>query len=330
MMTRTARRLWQRTLIGGVAVALLGLTSCRDATRPTAPPARADALSGNSVSLSSNAPAQPKPNDMWTITASVKIGGSSRNCSDYPVSWSSSDATVVTVLGGNNGINCTASAGALKAGTAPITATLTDGSASGQISYTVTNPPPSPNQVAYIRFNFSTSPLTLALGSSQDVQAWAADIGLNPLWDVPITWSTSNAAVVPISTYSWSTQDATVHGQALGSAVITASGGGKSAHFTVNVIPRPLSVSLSGSTLVTLGSAGSWTASASEGTPPYSFRWFVDGVQQGGNTSGFGWGFGVAGYYQIGVQVTDAVGATATAPPLTVWVPTSPCYPASC
>jgi hypothetical protein len=72
----------------------------------------------------------------------------------------------------------------------------------------------------------------------------------------------------------------------------------------------PLSVSFLGPTSLPAYSYGSWAAAGTGGTPPYSYTWYKDGyaVATGADYSDY---VGSGGL-QLQVNVTDAVGTTAT------------------
>lgn len=92
---------------------------------------------------------------------------------------------------------------------------------------------------------------------------------------------------------------------------------GSSAMSTVSTITvgssTPLSVTVSSSaTSIYSGNSLTFTANPSGGTSPYSFTWYVNGVQQSGETgSSFTYDFSTSGTYTVYSSVTDSVGTAA-------------------
>jgi hypothetical protein len=76
----------------------------------------------------------------------------------------------------------------------------------------------------------------------------------------------------------------------------------------------PLALSVSGNSYPQAYTYETWYAAAANGTGPYSYSWYRDGVFVG---SGATYGSSVDTAFQLQVTVTDAVGATATS---TLWV----------
>src|SRR5260370_41533256 len=74
-----------------------------------------------------------------------------------------------------------------------------------------------------------------------------------------------------------------------------------------------LSVSISGPSQGTAGSAVTFTAAASGGTPPYSFSWnATGGIPASGTGLSFTTTYGTQGSYSVRVNASDASGQTAT------------------
>jgi len=83
----------------------------------------------------------------------------------------------------------------------------------------------------------------------------------------------------------------------------------------IAVLPSDLSVFISGSSFVTNGQTGHWTANVSGGEPPFSFRWFRNSTQpphwqQVGTGSSYSQV--VTQSFQLKVRVSDAGGTTVT------------------
>ncbi|HEX7239606.1 MAG TPA: S8 family serine peptidase, partial [Longimicrobiaceae bacterium] len=93
--------------------------------------------------------------------------------------------------------------------------------------------------------------------------------------------------------------------------VLTAEGPNKVVNaYAAITYTRPLSVSIGGPATVAPYSSATWTASGSGGTAPYSYTWYRDGVVVG--TGATYTGYVEDGGAQLQVNVTDAVGSTAT------------------
>ena len=86
---------------------------------------------------------------------------------------------------------------------------------------------------------------------------------------------------------------------------------------------RPLSVSISGNSYPQAYTYESWYASAVNGTGPYTYAWYRDGVLVGTDAAYGDYVYDTA--FQLQVTVTDAAGATATN-----WLWVSPNYGNNC
>ncbi len=134
------------------------------------------------------------------------------------VSWSSSNPSAATVS--SQGLVT-----AVANGVATITATSEGKSGSAAVTVvnlpvgSVTVEPPGPSVV---------------LGSSVQLSAVVRDVSGNVVTDRAVTWSTSNPALVTISSSGIAT------GVAVGSATITATSEGKSGTTLVTVVPLPV------------------------------------------------------------------------------------------
>lgn len=161
-------------------------------------------------------------------TASVVIAGTTQlvatprsasgNTLSRTVTWSSGNTTLATVNG--SGTVTGVAVGI-------VTITATSGSAQGMATVTVTVPP-----VATVTVTPATP--TIQVGQTSQLTAVTADAAGSPLTGRAVTWTTSNAAVVTVSTTGLVTAVAT------GTATITATSEGRSGTATVTVIPIPV------------------------------------------------------------------------------------------
>ncbi|HEX6369954.1 MAG TPA: Ig-like domain-containing protein [Longimicrobium sp.] len=165
----------------------------------------------------------------------------------------------------------------------------------------------------------SPTPTTVYTGGSRQLTATAKDQWGYTMSGQTFSWSSSNTAAATVS------GSGVVSAVAPGSATITASAGGKSGSASVTVANAPVSTSVSGPSSVARYQSAQYTASASGGTPGYSYQWRT---RQG---NAYSWGTwqswfstGSTNYTyasvsscgvtrsQIEVLVTDANGGTAT------------------
>ena len=178
------------------------------------------------------------------LTATVKPD----NADDKTVVWSSSDTAVVMV--DNDG-----TVGAIKTGTATITAKSGDKTATClvTVSETAVVNPDSP--VAVDSITLSTTTLTIEPGKMRTLTATVTPSNAE---DKIVTWSSSDEKVATVS------DDGTVTAHAEGTVTITAKAGGKEATCTVAVKPILIavkSVSLNMTILtLTSGETGKLTA----------------------------------------------------------------------
>ena len=178
------------------------------------------------------------------LTATVKPD----NADDKTVKWSSSDTAVVMV--DNDG-----TVGAIKTGTATITAKSGDKTATClvTVSETAVVNPDSP--IAVDSITLSTTTLTIEPGKMRTLTATVTPSNAE---DKIVTWSSSDEKVATVS------DDGTVTAHAEGTATITAKAGGKEATCTIAVKPILIavkSVSLNMTILtLTSGETGKLTA----------------------------------------------------------------------
>ena len=160
-----------------------------------------------------------KAGETLTLTATVKPD----NATDKTVTWSSSDASVATV---SNGVVT-----AKKVGSATITAKAGDKTATCAVTVVAT-------PVASVILNKTTASL-----KAGETVTLTATVKPDDATDKTVTWSTSDNSVAVVS-------GGVVTAKGLGTAVITAAAGGKSASCAITVIPTPvLSVSLNKSSV---------------------------------------------------------------------------------
>ncbi|MFR0558996.1 Ig-like domain-containing protein, partial [Pseudoscardovia radai] len=153
-----------------------------------------------------------------TLTASVTPS----NATDKTITWSSSDDSVATVNGGI--------VTAVKAGTATITATSSNGK-SATCTVTVTA-----KTVAVSEVTVEPSSLTLTV---DEYNAVSATVKPDNATDKTVTWTSLDPSVATVD------NTGLVHGVAKGSTFLIAKAGGKSATVTVTVKdaePQPVPV----------------------------------------------------------------------------------------
>jgi hypothetical protein len=127
-----------------------------------------------------------------------------------------------------------------------------------------------------------------------------------------VYWSSSNTSVATVP--SGPSRTAVVSGVGAGSATIYATVYGQNGYSwsdsrvaTVTVPPTPLTASLSGpNTDVCIGVSNTWSLSASNGTPPYTYNWQVGGDWQSTHSSSMSYTFWSGGYYRVVGEVYDA------------------------
>jgi uncharacterized protein YjdB len=155
-----------------------------------------------------------------TVTLTATMRDASNNIlAGRVVTWTTSAAGTATVS--TNGVVT-----GVSAGTATITAT-SEGQ-SGSATITVNGPP--------VATTLTVSPSTtnVIINTTATLAATVRDQFGNVMSGLPITWSSSNAAVASVSTAG------VVSGVALGSATITASSGTLNGTASVTVVPVPV------------------------------------------------------------------------------------------
>lgn len=133
---------------------------------------------------------------------------------NLPVSWASANTQVATV-------NANGQLTGIAAGTTSISATMSGVTASVQASVVIGSGP-----VASVTI---TGSRTVVVGGTRALKATAYDAANRTLPAAAITWTSSNPAIATVS------GSGMVSGIAIGSVVITAASGGKSASATVSV-----------------------------------------------------------------------------------------------
>ena len=156
-----------------------------------------------------------------TVTLSATVNPS--DATDKTVTWTTSDATVVTV---SNGVVT-----AKKLGTATITAKAGDKTATCSITVI-------PTPVTSVTLSKTTASLKVG-----ETVTLIATVGPEDATDKSVTWTTSDATVATVS-------NGVVTAKKLGTATITAKAGDKTATCSITVIPTPV-----GSITLTLLSA---------------------------------------------------------------------------
>ncbi len=145
-----------------------------------------------------------------TLTATV----SPSNATNKTVNWTSSDTSVATVSNGT--------ITGKKAGSATIIATTADG---GKTAYCTVSVTASSTTVAVTGVTMSKTTASLTVGGTV---ALSATVAPSNATDKTVTWASSNTSVATVS-------GGTVTAKAAGTAVITATAGGKTASCTVTV-----------------------------------------------------------------------------------------------
>ncbi|MBQ0026342.1 MAG: Ig-like domain-containing protein [Lachnospiraceae bacterium] len=156
-------------------------------------------------------------------TASVNVGStttlratvSPSNATNKNVTWTSSDTSVATV--NNSGVVT-----GVKAGTATITVTTTDGGKTATCAVTVSN-------VAATSVSLNKTSTTLTEGATEKLTATVSPTNAT---NKSVTWKSSNESVATVST------DGTITAKAAGTATITATtadGSNRTATCTVTV-----------------------------------------------------------------------------------------------
>ncbi|MBR5661631.1 MAG: Ig domain-containing protein [Bacteroidales bacterium] len=148
-----------------------------------------------------------------TLTATV----SPDNATNKAVSWKSSDTGVATV-------DNTGKVTAVKAGSATITVTTSDGSKTASCSVTV-----AAKAIPVTGITIDETAVTMVAGESKKLNATVAPDNAT---DKKVTWTTSDSAVATVD------GDGNVTAVAAGSATITAKAGDKTATCPVTVTPK--------------------------------------------------------------------------------------------
>lgn len=248
------------------------------------------------------------PGSMYVgSTSSCSAQGYASNgtpTSTFVTWWSSSNSSVVNVNGGG-GVY------AGSPGTAWISATI-DG-VTGSAAITVNYVP------VLTSVSVTPSNPTVNKGYGTQLTATARDQYGAAMSGYTFTWSSGNTAVATVGSTGF------VSAIDLGSASISATTGGVSGSTTVTVVNGPLQVSVSGPQYTTRYQSAQFTATTLGGTPGYTYQWRTRQGNAGGWGSWSGWySSGSTNYTyasisscgldrnDIQVQVTDAVGGTAT------------------
>lgn len=150
-----------------------------------------------------------------TLTATVTPS----NATNKAVSWKSSDATIASV---DNSGKVTA----VKAGSATITVTTTDGSKTATCSVTVTA-----NSVAVTGITIDKTGISKVAGETEKLSATVTPANAT---DKKVTWTTSDANVATVD------ESGNVTAVAAGSATITAKAGDKTATCKVTVTAKEI------------------------------------------------------------------------------------------
>jgi len=155
------------------------------------------------------------------------------------VTWSSSDAGVVSV-------STEGQATAVSSGTATITAT--SGSASGTTTLSVVQ---EPDSIAVSEEEI----LLVEIGATEQLEVTLLDAGGAPIEDAEITWSSSDEAVATVS------EDGVVTAVGSGTATVTAESGDHSATVEVQVQPATsIQMDPADLSLTSIGATGTVTA----------------------------------------------------------------------
>lgn len=179
-------------------------------------------------------------------TISLTANISPTNAGNKSVSWSIDPSTVAT-------INSQGVVKGIKAGTATVTATATDGSGvSATCSIRVVK------QIVAVQIFGDSSVYT-----GQNKQLTATVTSDQPLGDTGVNWSSSNSAVVSVSS------NGTIHGEGNGTAIITATSRAEnyySASLTVTVTTLVNKITVSGNGALDEKNTSQLTASVSPST----------------------------------------------------------------
>lgn len=166
-----------------------------------------------SVSLN-KAESALKVGESETLTATVAPS----NASDKTVTWASSDSSVVAVV---NGVVT-----ALKTGTATITATTADGNKTASCAYTVSN-------IEVESVSFATSGTKTAVGDTVNLTVTVLPENATVK---TVTYTSSNTAIATVD------NNGKVTAKAVGTAIITAKAGNKTATYSVEVLAEIVKV----------------------------------------------------------------------------------------
>ena len=156
------------------------------------------------------------------------------------VSWSSSNSTVASISSSGNVI-------ALSAGTSTITATSDGKSRTAQVRVISPVSPPAPVQVGSVSVNPTS--VILMVDDRLQLIAQVRDSNGNAMSDQSITWLSSAPDIVSVNATG------RVTGISPGSAIITATSGGKSSAVAVTVSNTPTTSAQVGSVTVTPSNA---------------------------------------------------------------------------
>ena len=153
-------------------------------------------------------------------TAEASISGLNA-AEDYDITWSSSDSGVVSVEG--NGRTCTLSAKSV--GTVSIAATVNDETINATVMVVKTAP-------GVVKIDLAETSAQVMSGKSYTIQATVI-MESDDMTPAKITWSSNDSSVARVDS------NGVVEARDVGTAIIKATAGEKTAEFVVEVIANP-------------------------------------------------------------------------------------------